>query len=40
MDLDFSNCKTKGDVKKVFANHKGEFKVVRDLKNRLEHGKE
>lgn len=31
MKLDFTNCKTKEDVEKVFEQHKGVFEFIRSL---------
>jgi len=36
MKLDFSKCKSKEDVEKVFQEHKEDFKVIRKLKKELE----
>ena len=33
--LDFSQCKTKEDVEKVFKENKEELEVVKDLKHKV-----
>ena len=35
MDLDFSQCKTKEDVEKVFKEKEKEIKVLKDFKHNL-----
>ncbi|GAG56379.1 unnamed protein product [marine sediment metagenome] len=32
MNLDFSKCKTKEDVEKVFKEHQQDFKVLKKIK--------
>ena len=35
MNLDFSNCKTKEDVDKVFQKNKKQLNLVKELPKRL-----
>ncbi|KKN02331.1 hypothetical protein LCGC14_1118860 [marine sediment metagenome] len=35
MNLDFSQCKTKEDVEKIFKKHKKEFEVLEELEEVL-----
>ncbi len=35
MDLDFSQCKTKEDVEKVFKENKKQINLVRSLQGRM-----
>ena len=39
MNLDFTKCKTKEDVDKVFEKHKDEFEAIDKLKNKLKQSK-
>jgi len=36
MNLDFSDCKAKEDVEKVFKKHKEDFEIVKSFKEKVE----